>query len=124
MRGLFLLFIAGFVGAQAPRYDLVITNARIVDGTGSPWYYGDLAVTRDRIARITPRGMLAGAAAEQRVDGQGKLVLAPGFIDIQSHSREAFLTGDGRVISKVSQGFTTEILGEGASNAPASEKSA
>ncbi|MFN9298313.1 MAG: N-acyl-D-amino-acid deacylase family protein [Acidobacteriota bacterium] len=124
MRGFILVFLAGFVGAQAPRYDLVITNARIVDGTGSPWYYGDLAVTRDRIARITPRGMLAGAAAEQRVDGQGKLVLAPGFIDIQSHSREAFLTGDGRVISKVSQGFTTEILGEGASNAPASEKSA
>ncbi len=123
MRGLLLFFLVGLLGAQAPRYDLVITNARIVDGTGSPWFYGDLAVSRDRIARITPRGMLATAAAAARIDGGGKLVLSPGFIDIQSHSREALLTGDSRVISKVSQGITTEILGEGASNAPASAKS-
>lgn len=124
MRRLLLLLLAGLAGAQAPRYDLVITNARIVDGTGAPWFYGDLAVTGNRISKITPRGLLAQATAAQRIDGLGKLVLAPGFIDIQSHSREALLNGDGRVVSKVSQGITTEILGEGSSNAPASEKSA
>ncbi len=123
MRGIVLLLLVGLLGAQSQPFDLVITNARIVDGTGSPWYYGDLAVNGNRIARITPRGLLAAAPAKSRIDGGGSLVLSPGFIDIQSHSREALLTGDGRVISKVSQGITTEIMGEGTSNAPASAKS-
>ncbi len=98
-------------------YDLVIENGRIVDGTGSAWFYGDLAVKDGRIARIAPRGMLRRASATERVDAFGHVV-APGFIDIQSHSRYSFLEGDGRVISKVTQGITTEIMGEGTTNAP------
>jgi dihydroorotase/N-acyl-D-amino-acid deacylase len=115
--------MAWAMGAQTAPYDLVIYNAKVVDGTGSPWYYGDLAVRGDKIARVMPRNLLKNAAAKRKIDGRGALVLSPGFIDIQSHSREALLRGDGRVISKISQGVTTEILGEGASNAPASEKS-
>lgn len=122
MRGILLLLLVGLLGAQGQRYDLVFTNAKIVDGTGSPWYYGDLAVSGGRIVRVTPRGLLAGADAASKLDGGGTLVLAPGFIDIQSHSRDSLLQGDGRVLSKVSQGITTEILGEGSSNAPANEK--
>ncbi len=122
MRGILLFWLVALLGAQGPQFDLVITNARIVDGSGAPWYYGDLAVSKDKIIRITPRGMLASIPAAKKIDGQGKLVLSPGFIDIQSHSRDALLRGDGRVISKVSQGFTTEIMGEESSNAPASEK--
>lgn len=105
----------------AQPYDLVISGARLVDGTGAPWFLADLAVKGDRIARITPAGLLGGVTAQRRIEAKG-LVLAPGFIDIQGHSREYLLDGDSRVIAKVSQGVTTEILGEGNTNAPANEK--
>ncbi|MFQ5818060.1 MAG: amidohydrolase family protein [Terriglobia bacterium] len=105
---------------EAP-YDVIITGGRVIDGTGNPWFYGDVAIRGDRIARITPAGLLGDAPARERIDARG-LVVAPGFIDIQSHARGAFLTGDGRVISKVTQGITTEILGEGWTNAPANER--
>ena len=105
-------------GGDVPAYDLVIENGRVVDGSGNAWFYGDVAVRGDRIARITPRGMLREARAANRLDARG-LVVAPGFIDIQSHSRAAFLGGDGRIVSKVTQGITTEIMGEGGTNAPA-----
>jgi N-acyl-D-amino-acid deacylase len=98
-------------------YDVVITNARIVDGTGNPWYDGDVGVRGDRIATVAPRGALAKAATKSTVDAQG-LVLAPGFIDIQSHSWNQLLFADGRVIGKVSQGVTSEILGEATTPAP------
>jgi dihydroorotase/N-acyl-D-amino-acid deacylase len=104
-----------------PVFETVLSGGRIVDGAGNPWFYGDIAISGNRIARITPRGMLAGAVARERIDVTG-LVVAPGFIDIQSHSRQALLEGDGRVLSKVTQGITTEILGEGSTNAPANEK--
>ncbi len=103
-------------------FDVVITNGRIVDGTGAPWFHGDLGIRGDRIVRITPRGMLQGANAAERIDAGGHVV-APGFIDIQSHSRGAFTGGDGRVISKVTQGITTEIMGEGTTNAIINERS-
>jgi N-acyl-D-amino-acid deacylase len=101
-------------------YDVVITGGRIVDGTGNPWFYGDVGIRGDRVARIAPRGMLANVTARRVLDATG-LIVAPGFIDIQSHSRGAFLTGDGRVVSKVTQGVTTEILGEGTTNAPVND---
>ena len=107
-------------GGDDGGYDVVITGGRIVDGTGNPWYYGDVGVRGDRIARIAPRGALANAGAPRRIDAAG-LIVAPGFIDIQSHSRGALLTGDSRVVSKVTQGITTEILGEGTTNAPVND---
>jgi len=107
--------------AEEP-FDIVILNGRIVDGTGAPWFHGDIGLRGDRIVRITPRGMLRGVTAAERIDAGG-LVVAPGFIDIQSHSRSAFMGGDGRVISKVTQGITTEIMGEGTTNAIINERS-
>lgn len=108
----------GSAPTPEPLYDLVIEGGRVVDGTGAAWFYGDVAVRGDRIARVAPPGSLRGARAGERVDARG-MVVAPGFIDIQSHSRAALLTGDGRVVSKVTQGITTEIMGEGTTNAPA-----
>ncbi len=102
---------------DASGYDLVITNGRIIDGTGNPYYYGDIGVRGDRIATIAPAGALSGAATKEKVDAGG-LVVSPGFIDIQSHSWNALLFADGRVIGKVSQGVTTEILGESTTPAP------
>lgn len=101
-------------------YDVIIESGRIVDGTGNPWYAGDVAIRADRIVEITLPGLLRDARATLRVDASGKVV-APGFIDIQSQSRFNFLPGgDGRVVSKVMMGVTTEIMGEATTNAPAS----
>lgn len=113
---LFCLMAVALPAQAQSRYDVVFTHARIVDGTGNPWYYGDVGLQGDRIARIAPRGTLA-ALGDSVVDATG-LVLAPGFIDLQSHSRFAHLEGDTRVVSKITQGVTTEILGEGISNGP------
>jgi N-acyl-D-amino-acid deacylase len=105
---------------EGPAFDLVITGGRIVDGTGNPWFHGDVAFRAGRIARITPPGRLARAAGE-RLDATGKVV-APGFIDIQAQSYRAFAAGDGRVLSSVTQGITTAILGEGATPAPLNDR--
>jgi N-acyl-D-amino-acid deacylase len=102
----------GMPAPGAESYDVVIENGRIVDGTGAAWFYGDVAIRGDRIARVTPRGLLREARAAERIDATG-LVVAPGFIDIQSHSGAALLGGDARLVSKVTQGITTEIMGEG-----------
>jgi dihydroorotase/N-acyl-D-amino-acid deacylase len=101
-------------------FDVIIAGGRIVDGTGNAWYPGDLGIRDDRIAAITRPGGLRDAAARTRLDASGKVV-SPGFIDIQSHSRFNFLgSGDGRVVSKVTMGVTTEIMGESTTNAPSS----
>jgi dihydroorotase/N-acyl-D-amino-acid deacylase len=101
-------------------YDLVITDAKIVDGTGNPWYYGDVGVRGDRIVSVAPRGVLAGASAKTKIEAKG-LVLAPGFIDIQSHSWDAVLFRDGRLVGKIAQGVTSEILGESTTPGPAND---
>ena len=121
-RFLLALLVCSALSAQVP-YDVVLSGGRIVDGTGNAWFYGDVAIRGGRIARIAPAGLLRSAAARERIDVTG-LTVAPGFIDIQSQSRGAFLTQDGRVISKVTQGVTTEIMGEGSTNAPSNEKTA
>jgi N-acyl-D-aspartate/D-glutamate deacylase len=102
-------------------YDVVIENARIVDGAGNSWFYGDLAIAGDRIARVSPPGALAQAPARQRVNARG-LVAAPGFIDIQAQSYSNFMRGDGLAIAMLTQGITTAIMGEGETPAPVSER--
>lgn len=102
-------------------YDLVIEGGWIVDGAGNAAYPGDVAVSGDRVVAITAPGMLANANADKRIDASGRIV-APGFIDIQSHSRGSFVgDGDGRVVSKVAMGVTTEIMGESTTNGPSTE---
>lgn len=107
------------LGAQSgiPPYDLMIVNARVVDGSGAPSFYGDVFIRGDRIAMVAPAGVLFGRTAKDTLDASG-LALAPGFIDMLGQSRWYLLHGDSRVISKVSQGVTTEILGEGTTYAP------
>ena len=99
-----------------PAFDTLITNAQVVDGTGNPWYYGDVALTGDRITAITPPGTIPIENVAEVVDATG-LVVCPGFIDIQSHSILPLLR-DGRCLSKITQGVTTEIMGEGWTPAP------
>ena len=98
-------------------YDTIIENGRIVDGTGAAWYYGDLAISGDRITAIGPRGTFRTARAGTRIDATGHVV-APGFIDIQAHSIGHYMYGDGKGLSMITQGITTAIHGEGSSLGP------
>ncbi|NUQ10854.1 MAG: D-aminoacylase [Gemmatimonadaceae bacterium] len=107
--------------APAGGYDVVIENGRIVDGTGSAWYYGDLAIRGDRIAAMGPRGAFRASRAAARVDATGHVV-APGFIDIQAHSIGHYMFGDGKAISMITQGITTAIHGEGSSLGPMNDR--
>ena len=102
--------------AQSPQpagYDILIRGARIIDGTGNPWYAGDVAIRADRIVAI---GKLPNATARRVIDATG-MVVAPGFIDMLGQSEISLLI-DNRSVSKLAQGITTEITGEGASIAP------
>jgi len=101
-------------------YDLVIANGRIVDGAGNAWFYGDVAIRGDRIVRVVRRGSQQPLAARRRIDATG-MVVAPGFIDVQAGGN--YVSGDGRDVSKVTQGITTEIFGEAYTGAPISEMS-
>jgi N-acyl-D-amino-acid deacylase len=99
--------------AQSPSFDLVIRNGRIIDGTGSPWFSGDVGIRDGRIAAI---GRLQGAKAKRTVDAGGSVV-APGFIDMLGQSELSILVNPS-LPSKIFQGITTEITGEGGSPAP------
>jgi len=100
-----------------PAFDIVITGGRIIDGTGSPWYSGDLGIRDGRIAAI---GHLADAPRRRTIDAQGKVV-APGFIDMLGQSELSILI-EPRLPSKIFQGITTEITGEGGSVAPLNDQ--
>src|SRR5438309_207362 len=105
---------------SAQQYDVLISNGKIVDGTGNPWFYGDIAISSDHIARVAPAGTLRDVNAKEKIDAHG-LVVAPGVIDIQAQSYPELLSGDSRVVSMITQGVTTMILGEGDTPAPANE---
>ena len=109
----FLLIVSCFGFAADLPFDLVITNGHIIDGTGSPWYSGDIGIRDGRIAAI---GNLSAAAHKRVLDAKGRVV-APGFVDMLGQS-EATILVDPRLPSKIYQGITTEITGEGGSAAP------
>lgn len=100
-----------------PEYDLLITNARIVDGTGGAPQAGSIAISEGKVAAV---GEVTGAAA-RTIDAKGRAV-APGFIDMHSHSDRPLLT-DGDAQSKIRQGVTTEVIGESGSIAPRGQAS-
>lgn len=99
--------------SNAAPYDLIIRNGHIIDGTGSPWYSGDIGIRNGRIAAI---GFLGPAAAKRTIDAHG-MVVAPGFIDMLGQSEITILVNP-HLPSKIFQGITTEITGEGGSVAP------
>jgi len=101
------------LAAPVQRCDLLFAGGRVVDGTGAPWFRADVCVLADRIAAV---GLLSGVSAKRRIDA-AKLVIAPGFIDMLGQSEYNVLV-DGRAASKITQGITTEITGEGGSIAP------
>ena len=111
--------LCSFAFSQQPdqSFDVVILNGHIIDGSGNPWYAADIGIRADRIAAI---GNLKGAAAKHTIDARG-LVVSPGFIDMLGQSETALLI-DNRAISKLSQGITSEITGEGGSIAPQNAK--
>lgn len=112
--GLLILSCVRLAEAQvAQPFDVVIVHGHIIDGTGSPWYSGDVGIRGGRIAAI---GNLADAARRQTIDAHGDVV-APGFIDMLGQSEMTMLV-DPRLPSKIYQGITTEITGEGGSAAP------
>jgi N-acyl-D-amino-acid deacylase len=128
--GVLTLFVAGIAAvgirsaarqdagaARGESYDVIIRGGHILDGTGNPWYAGDVGIRGDKIAAI---GKLEGASARQTIDATGQIV-APGFIDMLGQSETSLLI-DKRSLSKLSQGITSEITGEGGSIAPQDER--
>jgi dihydroorotase/N-acyl-D-amino-acid deacylase len=113
-----IVFLVIAVAAQqTPAYDIIIRNGHIVDGTGSPWYAGDLGIRDGHVAAI---GNLSAAPARHVIDARGRVV-APGFIDMLGQSELTILVNP-HVPSKIYQGITTEITGEGGSVAPLNDR--
>src|ERR1043165_9557463 len=110
---LLLLALPSLHAQPSTPYDLIIRNGHIIDGTGSPWYSGDIGI---RYGRIDAIGFLGNAQAKRTIDAQG-MVVAPGFIDMLGQSELTILVNP-HLPSKIFQGITTEITGEGSSVAP------
>jgi N-acyl-D-aspartate/D-glutamate deacylase len=119
LRTLLLLLVATLTAAaqSSPSFDILIVNGHIIDGTGSPWYSGDIGIRDGKVAGI---GNLSGASARRTIDAKG-MVVAPGFIDMLGQSERTILV-DPRLPSKIFQGITTEITGEGGSIAPLNDR--
>ena len=105
-------------GSGTDSFDILIRGGSVLDGTGAPSRMADVGIRGDSIAQI---GDLSAASATREIDATG-LVVSPGFIDMHSHSDRTLLV-DGRALSKVMQGVTTELLGEAGSAAPVFEAS-
>src|SRR5262245_10769793 len=112
-----LLSFALAAQQRASRFDVLIKNGRIVDGAGAPWFHGDVGIVGDRITAV---GAIGDATAATLIDASN-LVVAPGFIDLLGQSEFNILV-DGRAASKILQGVTTEITGEGSSIAPVNDR--
>lgn len=108
------LLLSASLFAQQTTYDLLIRGGRLVDGSGNPWVYADVGIKGDRIAFVGTADK--DVTAKKTIDAKG-LVVAPGFIDMLGQS-ETFLLIDKQAVSKITQGVTTEVTGEGASIAP------
>ena len=111
------VFGSDAVHAQHQHYDLIIRNGLIVDGSGKPPVKGDVAINGDRIAAV---GTLSNADAGKEIDATG-LAVAPGFINMLSWANESLIR-DGKSQSDIRQGVTLEVMGEGTSMGPLSEK--
>jgi dihydroorotase/N-acyl-D-amino-acid deacylase len=111
-----LLALSSLCSAQT--YDVLIRNGKIVDGSGNPWFYGDVGLKDDKIVLVGAAP--TGATSKQTIDARG-LIVAPGFIDMLGHS-EINLLIDRQAVSKLTQGVTTEITGEGVSVAPLNDE--
>ncbi len=116
MKRILWMVLALLVAAPgwAQQYDVLIRNGRVVDGSGNPWVYADVGIVGDRIAFVGRAG--EGVTAKRTIDAQG-LIVAPGFIDMLGQSELALLI-DKQAFSKLTQGVTTEVTGEGESIAP------
>src|SRR5881392_3858098 len=118
--GLLLLLVGcgnGEGGRGKGSYDVLLRGGWIVDGSGNPRYRGDVALAGDRVAAV---GVVDGSQARETLDVRG-LIVAPGFIDMMGQSEINVLI-DNRVLSKVTQGITTEVTGEGGSVAPLTDR--
>jgi dihydroorotase/N-acyl-D-amino-acid deacylase len=114
---LFFLLVLSSAGGFAQQYDVLIRNGKLIDGSGNPWTYADVGIVADRIAFVGRAG--ANVTAKRTIDATG-LIVAPGFIDMLGQS-EVFLLVDKQGVSKLTQGVTTEITGEGDSIAPTND---
>src|SRR5262252_7738017 len=112
-----IMFVTAASGGQQRDYDFLISGGRVIDGTGAPWTLEDVGISGDHIAAI---GDLHGGTAKKQIDATG-LVVSPGFIDVQGQSEFNVLV-DNRAASKITQGVTTEITGEGTSIAPLNDQ--
>jgi len=109
---LFVFSLVSLMYAQTAPFDLLITNAKVIDGTGAPWFYSDIGIRGDSIAAI---GVMPNAAATVKIDARG-LTVAPGFIDVHSHGDRGIFTTP-TAENYMREGVTTFIGGPDGSSA-------